>query len=88
MNFINEPTKNIIIQFNYASILNARYTEVYEAAISLPDLIIQKEVFRYPGSFKISFVFSIARASRLKPGYFVHGPEEKRGFDGFSRFHH
>ena len=41
------------ISRNYASILNTRYTEVYEVPISLPDLIDKINDYRYPANYEL-----------------------------------
>lgn len=41
------------IQENYASILNTRYTEVYEVSISFPELINVIDNYRYSASYEL-----------------------------------
>lgn len=41
------------IQRNYASILNARYTEVYEVSISFPELLDKISDYRYAASYEL-----------------------------------
>lgn len=53
------------IQENYASILNARYTEVYEVSISFPELIDKISDYRY------SSIFELYRTAKVFTGEVV-----------------
>lgn len=49
----SQKVNDACIQKNYASILNTKYTEVYEVSISFPELINVIGYYRYPASYEL-----------------------------------
>lgn len=48
-----QKVNDACIQRNYASILNTKYTKVYDIPISFPELIDEIDNYRYPASYEL-----------------------------------